>query len=1103
MLHENLPAFQTQPRSNSSLLLRFKEDLGPQVPDEYARDFDVSEKFDFSPSKYGKTKGISFVSASAGHGNHGSPFVEQARSTHNAVDIATESLDKHKLSNSTRDGPSSLGRLPTRSHRRSLGGITNTSHSSKPVLNNPIDLPKRPAPQHMATKVNQPKHPVINTPLSKPRLSLVKVSLTPAQKVPRNTHAKLKNALEDFEFSNLVGRGAFANVYKGTNLKTKQVVAIKQIILERDQDVGDLMNEIDLLKILKHPHIVKYHGFVKTSATLNVFLEFCSGGSLRQLYKSLGHGLPEGQLSTYVEGILLGLEYLHQQGVVHRDVKAANVLLSGSGVIKLADFGVASRVTSQHQTVVGTPNWMAPETILGGEGLCTASDIWALGATIIELFTTNPPYHDLNPMATLHAIGTDDHPPLPKGLSPLARDLLLECFQKQPGLRISALLLLKHKWITGSERKASRVNLRGDETSKANCTQETPVETSYPSSAFTGKPIEAFAEPANENWSNDFEDPGTHLQENPAKTTISRDDLLHKFVESQEDIEFGTQTFRNPIRKTLHIHTDDDSDPFLDIEVDDFNTKELEIQTKMEYLMSKLSSRVEDLRLSEESVPSLVKITGRMLHMIKKYETLHQVFTREHGTLTLLELLDSVEIVKGELRLWFHALSILNIIFAINVAQLENFCLLGGIPLVAQFRSSSFDLPVRLQVIRFVKLLGQSDKALSMFVSCGGLRVLAKFVQEDLDSAPDFSLVSIDCIHLIITNDLSRSKSDICRMLSKYGIVLWFVVLLNGLTNEHKNIEPADAASGISKIMDIVKFFGQSEAKVRAAISSSELFRLMIRVYPKVEFGHRMTILKFLRSISGVSSSLRQLQNADILDFLVALMRQYTPTEPHYREVVNIVSPLLYNCCYLNGTQEIELVRLGAVPLLKALSVINLPFRQFVLPILCELVQCSDSVRQVLHKHDISKVYLNLVLDPYWQSTALEALLHWQQANPSHIQLTSPHTINCLVGGLSVLQGSNIESTLDSYLKLMMASDQLRAQMVTGDFVRSLAQKLAKHRSPVVQLGILRIIKIVAVQVLEGGFTGMVMEAMEKVSQCKTSVLVTELAREIIEVWNA
>ena len=86
-----------------------------------------------------------------------------------------------------------------------------------------------------------------------------------------------------------MGNGAFASVYRAVNLKTNQVIAIKQIRIEKDQDVGVLMGEIDLLKILKHRNIVKYHGFVKT-ATLNVLLEYCEGGSLRQLYKKVEEG---------------------------------------------------------------------------------------------------------------------------------------------------------------------------------------------------------------------------------------------------------------------------------------------------------------------------------------------------------------------------------------------------------------------------------------------------------------------------------------------------------------------------------------------------------------------------------------------------------------------------------------------------------------------------------------------------------------------------------------------------------------------------------------------------------------------------------------------
>ncbi|KAM9917657.1 hypothetical protein OXX59_009191, partial [Metschnikowia pulcherrima] len=181
------------------------------------------------------------------------------------------------------------------------------------------------------------------------------MSLTPAQRVEKRPGLRTTNALDDFEFYEKIGRGAYADVYRGLNTKTRKVVAIKQISLEKDYNAAALMGEIDLLKILKHPNIVKYHGFVKTSASLNVFLEFCAGGSLRQIYKKQGHGFSEPEIISYVNPILRGLQYLHEQGVVHRDVKAANVLLTGAGEVKLADFGVATKVSASHNTVVGTP----------------------------------------------------------------------------------------------------------------------------------------------------------------------------------------------------------------------------------------------------------------------------------------------------------------------------------------------------------------------------------------------------------------------------------------------------------------------------------------------------------------------------------------------------------------------------------------------------------------------------------------------------------------------------------------------------------------------------------------------------------------------------
>ncbi|KAG0358978.1 hypothetical protein BGZ54_010196, partial [Gamsiella multidivaricata] len=203
-----------------------------------------------------------------------------------------------------------------------------------------------------------------------------------------------------------------------------------------------------------HANIVKYLGFEKTSDYLNIILELCENGSLRSLCKNFGK-LPEHLGAMYITQVLDGLVYLHDQGVIHRDIKGANILATKDGLVKLADFGVATLSNDVgDMSVAGTPYWMAPE-IIELSGATTASDIWSVGCTVIELLDGEPPYHDLPPMGALYRIVQDDHPPIPESVSAIVRDFLMQCFQKDCNLRVSAKKLSKHPWIQMSKRKAS------------------------------------------------------------------------------------------------------------------------------------------------------------------------------------------------------------------------------------------------------------------------------------------------------------------------------------------------------------------------------------------------------------------------------------------------------------------------------------------------------------------------------------------------------------------------------------------------------------------------------------------------------------------------
>ncbi|KZT69616.1 Pkinase-domain-containing protein [Daedalea quercina L-15889] len=279
------------------------------------------------------------------------------------------------------------------------------------------------------------------------------------------TSSSSNKLLQAYQLGDSLGKGAFGQVYRALNWATGETVAIKEIQLSNipKSEIGQIMSEIDLLKNLNHPNIVKYKGFEKTPDYLYIILEFCENGSLHNICKRFGK-FPETLVGVYISQVLEGLVYLHDQGVIHRDIKGANILTNKDGCVKLADFGVASRTAAgaaRDDAVVGSPYWMAPE-VIEQSGATTASDIWSVGCTVIELLEGKPPYHFLDPMPALFRIVQDDCPPIPEGASPVVKDFLYHCFQKDCNLRISAKKLLRHPWMV-----AARKQMAGHEKEKA------------------------------------------------------------------------------------------------------------------------------------------------------------------------------------------------------------------------------------------------------------------------------------------------------------------------------------------------------------------------------------------------------------------------------------------------------------------------------------------------------------------------------------------------------------------------------------------------------------------------------------------------------------
>ncbi|XP_054908805.1 mitogen-activated protein kinase kinase kinase 19 [Poeciliopsis prolifica] len=261
----------------------------------------------------------------------------------------------------------------------------------------------------------------------------------------------------------VLGKGAYGTVYCGLTSQGK-LIAVKQVCLDSSdpdaakKEYSRLQGEVELLKTLRHSNIVGFLGTSLYQHVVSIFMEYIPGGSIASILHRFGP-LPERVLALYTHQILEGVAFLHQNRVIHRDLKGNNVMLMPTGVIKLIDFGCARRLSCLNHTapnsgellksIHGTPYWMAPE-VINESGYGRKSDIWSVGCTVFEMATGKPPLAHMDKMAALFYIGARRGlmPSLPDGFSEKAKDFVKICLTGDQSVRPSADQLLKHSFIS-------------------------------------------------------------------------------------------------------------------------------------------------------------------------------------------------------------------------------------------------------------------------------------------------------------------------------------------------------------------------------------------------------------------------------------------------------------------------------------------------------------------------------------------------------------------------------------------------------------------------------------------------------------------------------
>ncbi|XP_067038545.1 serine/threonine-protein kinase 10-like [Acropora muricata] len=253
-----------------------------------------------------------------------------------------------------------------------------------------------------------------------------------------------------------LGDGSFGKVHKAERKTDGTLAAAKIIDVKDESELDDFMVEIDILSECKHSHVVGMYEAYYHENKLWMMLEFCSGGALDDLILEIERGLTEDQIKVVCRQMFECLHFLHTHKVIHRDLKAGNLLLTSDGNIKLADFGVSAKnkkTVQRRTTFIGTPYWMAPEVIVTetckDDPYDYKADIWSAGITLIELAEMQPPYHDMHPMRVLFKIPKSDPPQLQakNKWSKDFHDFLSLCVVKSADMRTSAGQLLEHPFI--------------------------------------------------------------------------------------------------------------------------------------------------------------------------------------------------------------------------------------------------------------------------------------------------------------------------------------------------------------------------------------------------------------------------------------------------------------------------------------------------------------------------------------------------------------------------------------------------------------------------------------------------------------------------------
>lgn len=402
-----------------------------------------------------------------------------------------------------------------------------------------------------------------------------------------------------------------------------------------------------------------------------------------------------------------------------------------------------------------------------------------------------------------------------------------------------------------------------------------------------------------------------------------------------------------------------------------------------------------------------------------------------------------------------------------------------------------------------------------MFVSAGGLNVLVEFLDEDYDGARDLVLIGVNGIWSVFELQGPTPKNDFCRIFSRSKILYPLALVLHRVLDEGGDDELVELIEG--RIVNIFYLFSQAENYVKETVADRQVLKSVLKDLRRMSPIHQVTMLKFIKNLSMLSTTIESLHSADAIEFLIDLLSySMKKGQTHFREISNQVLNTMFNLCRLNKERQEDAAVGGIIPLLLRIMQTDRPPKEFALPILCDMAHSGSKGRRYLWQNKGLDFYVSLLTDQYWQVTALDAILVWLQEETANVEthLADGGFTRAIVSCFGTNRLNAFDSNLlEPLLKLLRLSPSVAASLAKPEMFAGIGQRLG-HKKAVVRLNVLRLVRTITdacepglgvsgqgdgTRTLNGAQVRSLMDVIQTLAETDSAVLVRNLAGELVK----